>query len=276
MLVLVTSAADPASRNVAEQLRNLAHWDPKGEFLGRPVLWSEPFALVEIPDLHIYHEHLDQELREQAGLEPEVVIFASKHKAASGQRTLTVHPVGNFGEARFGGQPGKLTPAAPRHQSHALRALARLAREAGLRHSVGFEATHHGPLLSTPAFFIELGSGEQDWRDARAAEVIARAILEVPNAPRTLHVIGLGGGHYAPKHTDLARRRLASVGHIVPDHALEGGISDELVYEAARLSGAKHFHLDARGHRAEPLAHRLEAAGLKRAVPEDFPEASGA
>jgi D-tyrosyl-tRNA(Tyr) deacylase len=273
VFAIVVSAVDPASVNIAARLRSLAHWDTKGEFLGKPVLWSEPFAMVEIPDLHIYHEGLDAQLRSQAGLEPEVIIFASKHKAASGQRTLTVHPVGNFGEARFGGQPNQFTPAAPRHQSHALRALAIHAKEAGVSHGISFEATHHGPLLNTPAFFIELGSGEQDWGDARAAEVVARAILDVPSAPRTLHVIGLGGGHYAPKHTDLARRRLASVGHIVPDHALEGGISDELVFEAARRSQAKHFHLDVRGHRAEPMALRLEAAGLKKVSAEQFPEA---
>lgn len=273
MFVIVASATDPASMNIAERLQQLAHWDAKGEFLGKPVLWSEPFAMVQIPDLHIYHEGLDVQLEAEAGLEPEVIVFASKHKSASGQRTLTVHPVGNFGEARFGGQPNKFTPAAPRHQSHALRALARFAKDARLPHGVSFEATHHGPLLGTPAFFIELGSSEPDWEDKAAAEAIARAILEVPSAPRTLHVIGLGGGHYAPKHTDLARQRLASVGHIVPDHAIEGGISDELVYEAAVQSGAKHFHLDVRGHRAEPMALRLEAAGLKRATAEDFPAA---
>jgi D-tyrosyl-tRNA(Tyr) deacylase len=270
VFVVVESATDPASMLIAERLRSLRHWDVKGEFLGKPVLWHEPFAMVTIPDLHIYHEGLDAQLK-QEGLEPEVIVFASKHKAASGQRTLTVHPVGNFGEARFGGQPNKFTPAAPRHQSHALRVMDRLAKEAGLNHGVGFEATHHGPLLNTPAFFIELGSGEEDWKDARAAEVVAKAILEVPDAPRTLHCIGIGGGHYAPKHTDLARKHLASVGHIVPDHALEGGLPDHLVYEAAVQSGAKHFHLDARGHRAEPLALRLEAAGLKRCSADDFP-----
>jgi D-aminoacyl-tRNA deacylase len=273
VFVVVESAVDPASVNIAERLRSLAHWDAKGEFLGKPILWSEPFAMVTIPDLHIYHEGLDAQLQQSAGLEPEVIIFASKHKAASGQRTLTVHPVGNFGEARFGGQPNKFSPAAPRHQSHALRCLAQFGKEAGVSHGVSFEATHHGPLLNTPCFFIELGSGEGDWSDSKAAEVVARAILEAPNAPRTLHVIGLGGGHYAPKHTDLARRRLASVGHIVPDHAIEGGISDELVFEAARMSAAKHFHLDVRGARAEPMAQRLEAAGLKGVTAEQFPEA---
>ncbi|MCA1813806.1 MAG: hypothetical protein LC624_07635, partial [Halobacteriales archaeon] len=64
-----------------------------------------------------------------------------------------------------------------------------------------------------------------------------------------------------------------AVGHIVPDHALEGGISDALVYEAAKASGAKHFILDARGPRAEPLAQRLEAQGLKRSSETDFAEA---
>lgn len=273
MFVIVESATDPASMNIGERLRGLVHWDVKGEFLGKPILWSEPFALVTIPDLHIYHEHLDDQLKAEAGLAPEVIVFASKHKAASGQRTLTVHPVGNFLEARFGGEPKKFTPAAPRHQSHALRVMAALAKEARLNHGVSFEATHHGPLMNTPAFFIELGSGEEDWGDPKAAEVVARTILEVPKAPRTLHCIGIGGGHYAPKHTDLARSRLASVGHIVPDHALEGGLPDEIVYEAAVQSGAKHFHLDIRGHRAEPLALRLEAAGLKRVGAADFPEA---
>lgn len=274
MLVIVASAADPASMNIAARLRELAHWDAKGEFQGKPVLWSEPYAMVEIQDLHIYHEGLDRELREEAGLDPEVIVFASKHKAASGQRTLTVHPVGNLGEARFGGQPGKLSPAAPRHQSHALRSLARLAKEAGLAHGVSFEATHHGPLLDTPCFFIELGSGEADWGDEAAARVVARAILRTHEAPRSLHVLAIGGGHYAPKHTDLVKRRVAAVGHIVPDHALEGGISDALVYEAAHMSGAKHFVLDARGPRVEPLAQRLEASGLKRSTEADYAEAA--
>jgi D-aminoacyl-tRNA deacylase len=272
VFTIVASAADPASQNIAARLRELVPWDVKGEFLGKPVLWHEPYALVEIPDLHIYHEGLDAELR-QAGLEPEAIVYASKHRAASGQRTLTVHPVGNFGEARYGGQPNKFSPASPRHQSHALRTLARLAKEAGLPHGVSFEATHHGPLLAAPAFFVELGSGEPDWGDAKAARVLAQTILQVHEAPRGVHVLAIGGGHYAPKHTDLARRRLAHIGHIVPDHALEGGISDELVYEAARQSGAKHFVLDARGNRAEPLALRLEAAGLKRSSEADFPEA---
>ena len=271
--MVVASAVDPASMNIAAHLRSMVEWAEKGTFEGKPVLWSEPFALIEIPDLHIYREHLDAELRRETGLTPEGFIFASKHKAASGQRTLTVHPLGNFLEARFGGEANKFTPAAAREQSHALRVLARLAKEAGVAHGVSFEATHHGPLLDTPAFFIEIGSDEPDWRDPKLGEVVAKAILEVPKAPRSLNVIGLGGGHYAPKHTDLARKRIASVGHIVPDHALEGGISDELVYEAARQSHAKHFHLDARGHRAEPLAHRLEAAGLKRATEDDFPAA---
>src|SRR2546422_10295650 len=111
MRLLVASEADPASVAQREALLRLASWEEVGDFRGSRALRYKSFALVTIDDLHLYHDHLDRDVQAVFGESPEVVVFLSKHRSESATPSLTVHPIGNFGPAEYGGQAR--TPAPP-------------------------------------------------------------------------------------------------------------------------------------------------------------------
>lgn len=225
-LLIVESQPDPASRTLAAALESLASWNKTTTRIGdgavRALQGHPDVLLVRIPQLHLHAGGLTEEL-ERAGASPGAVVFLSKHQAASGRPSLTVHPMGNWTEARYGGQPGRLSPAAPALQSELLRGLARHAGDAAYDAEVTFEATHHGPLTGLPACFLELGSGPAQWTDERGARVVAEALLEVASRPLPEYpvAVGLGGGHYAPRFTEAALTRRVHFAHLIPTHAAE-------------------------------------------------------
>jgi len=112
-------------------------------------------------------------------------------------------------------------PTEPRMMTLALLFLRHYARD--LDFQISFETTHHGPYLETPTFFIEIGSDENAWPEVEPAKAIARVILDLDKSDITDEDevgIGVGGGHYAPRHTDFIERMKASIGHMVPNYAL--------------------------------------------------------
>jgi D-aminoacyl-tRNA deacylase len=153
-----------------------------------------------------------------------------------------VHPVGNWGGADYGGTPGAVSGTAPGWMTGLLLAIARTA-PAG--YQACFEATHHGPLLETPAFFVEIGSDESRWELREPAEVLARALLALEPASG-IALIGIGGGHYTPRFSDVALQREAVFGHMVPKYALEQ-LTPELLRSALERSGARAIYLHRKG-----------------------------
>lgn len=265
MRYLVASAPDPASMNIRQRLLETAEWEEGKAFQGSPVLElvknplltntvrkggeAEALArpgevmLVIIKERHLYAENLDQELVDARLPEPEFICFLSRHTAASGKPTLTVHPTGNYGSADYGGTDETLSMAAPRWTTGALRCLAREVKAAGLEHGVGFEVTHHGPLCTTPAFYIEIGSDESQWERPAPGLAIARALLTTRKAAGPV-LVGAGGGHYAPRFTEVALELEGAFGHIVPAYALKGHDSGE---QARRLRMAWDHTPEAEG-----------------------------
>lgn len=217
MRLLVASLADPASVTIREELRALVPWRDGGTYGDRPVLRRDDDVLLTIEGLHLHEDAVDR-LAETLGLgAPDLVVFLSKHRAESGRDSLTVHPIGNFGAAAYGGREETLVPAAPRPMTETLRRIRKGAR--GMGYAVTYEATHHGPFLTTPAYFVEVGSGEAAWRDADAARVLATALLD-PAPSEDPIAVGVGGGHYVPRLTDLAVDGRIAFGHLVPSYAL--------------------------------------------------------
>ncbi len=265
------------------ELLRLPGWSSslRGRFAGQPAFEHDGSGsvLVTIPDLHLYHDNLDEEARTQLGLsasEPECVVFLSKHRAESGTRSLTVHPLGNFGPADLGGRPATLVPAAPEAMTDTLRSL--VARARGTSHRVTFEATHHGPFLSTPAFFYELGSGPEDWKDEAAARLLAEVILGV-HSTRMPVGIGIGGWHYVPRLTDVALDRRVAFGHLVPSHAvplLDDAMLDRIVRDTPRASFA-YLHRKALDRtEVKRLESSLTARGLRVLREGDLPGSGSA
>src|SRR3972149_5960857 len=69
-----------------------------------------------------------------------------------------------------------------------------LAAEApGFRPPATFEATHPGPYLETPTFYIEVGSGTERWTDPRAGAILARTVMAAEGS-RDPVAIGVSGG----------------------------------------------------------------------------------
>ncbi|MBN1390638.1 MAG: hypothetical protein JXA22_08355 [Candidatus Thermoplasmatota archaeon] len=282
MKVLLVSSEDTASLNIRDRLLEEVDWEHVGNFRGMEVLSYRDLLLYQKEGIHLHFENVDREIashmieylpdmiKETSSDPLDLLVFLSKHRSGTGTRSLTVHPPGNYLHADFGGQPGRLPPSAPYEMTAALKTLYREKKALGLTDQTTYEVTHHGPILSSPCFFIEIGSDESRWNIPEPGTAIARALLShdfhVPD--RDLPVaIGVGGGHYAPRFTDRAMRNKYAFGHMVPDHILEKA---ESVPELVRLAltytpGADNimFHRNSRNGRSIAIAERYaEEVGL--------------
>jgi D-aminoacyl-tRNA deacylase len=249
-----------------------------GTFHDRPVRFGHGLLLYEKEGMHLYLDNIDLEIRRNidndlsgvidiraAGSAPlDLLVFLSKHSSEKRVRSLTVHPPGNYLSADHGGRPGYLPPSAPYEMTSALKALYREKRALGIGDQTTYEVTHHGPILSSPCFFIEIGSDPTRWGIPLLGEAIARALIsgDVLYPDRGLPVaIGLGGGHYAPRFTDRAMRKKYAFGHMIPDYVLTGERDIAELMELAKESteGAEYVFVH-RSKRNESILKDIEDA----------------
>ncbi|MFC6871784.1 D-aminoacyl-tRNA deacylase [Halobellus marinus] len=235
MIGLVVSRADDASVAIGEQLRSLAEWDERTDPTGSDAevhYRHGDFELRTFEDWHLELDGVAVEFSEP----PAFVAFLSRHAGDTGP-LLTAHFTGNFGPAEYGGKPGELARACPNVQRAVVAAFDRHAPEG---YDVGVECTHHGPSdVGAPSLFVELGSSESEWNDPAGARAVAQSVLELsgvepdagadgggrdtiaPDAPEARrHVVGFGGGHYAPEFERIVRETDWRVGHVAADWVL--------------------------------------------------------
>ncbi|MDH7509112.1 MAG: D-aminoacyl-tRNA deacylase [Methanomassiliicoccales archaeon] len=226
MRTLVCSSPDRASVNIKDALLSLFEWTEINDFEGQPIFAHGENILVTINQLHLYANHVDQRICEAVDREITEIIFLSRHKAVSGIHTLTVHPIGNFGVAEYGGFDRALVPSAHHSMTEILRQLKRSTE--GLPFEVSFEVTHHGPYLDKPTAFVEIGSDESMWEDKKAAEAIAKSIMQLQISVNPV-LIGIGGGHYAPRFTEVALTKRVSFGHMIPNYVIDKADEDDMI-----------------------------------------------
>ena len=263
----MASEPDVASLNQRAALLEEPGWREAPAFEGRPAWSRGDLRLVTIPELHLHRDGLDADLERAFGERPSLVVYLSKHRSESRTPSLTVHPVGNPKGAELGGRPGVLVPAAPAWMTAALRRLRQEARD--LPYDVTFEATHHGPWLESPAFYIEQGSTEREWNDPDASRAIARALLRL-EPTRDPVAVGFGGGHYMPRQTDLARGYRIAFGHLIPSYALEGSPAEIVARAVDATPGASlaYLHRKSLGKPETRAIEELLAARGVRVVRE--------
>jgi D-aminoacyl-tRNA deacylase len=169
---------------------------------------------------HVHDERLDRHLPSTLQEARVPLVFPSIHRSGQGRSCFTTHPLGNLGPtSELGGRARTVAPTAPRLMAAALRQLAELGPTVGL--TATYEATHHGPELAVPAFFVELLGGSPPDRPApEHLQALATILGEFEEDPRDRVAVGVGGGHYAPHFTDLALKRHWAFGHLLPRHAL--------------------------------------------------------
>lgn len=273
--MVICSEKDAASVNIRDRMLELGDLEEVGTFEGRPAYGGHGGHMVTIGEESLYRNNLDAEVFHALELQHQVVVYLSRHSSKSGLKSLTVHPIGNFSHAKFGGFFRQLVHCCPGGMTRALRLMHAYAKEADLPHQVSFEVTHHGPYLSTPTFFIEIGSVEDAWEERAPAEVIARTVLEIEPDVGGPVLIGVGGGHYAPRHTDVALRKDVSYSHMIPSHAIEGMGTQALDRVLDYVCEARMAYLHRKAIK-KPEVHRLceffEARNIRVVRERDLPD----
>lgn len=237
--------------NIRDRLLETGTFEKTGRtFRDAPVWARSETILVEVAGPSIHDEALDGDLK-ATGWPVMDVWFLSKHAAKSGMPSLTVHPIGNHTVADFGGRPETLPPASPRDMGALLRRLKHHAAAAGLPHAVTYESTHHGPWMSIPTLWVEIGSEDRWYQDRQSAEVVAAAINDVlagEGKSTGPVVVGVGGGHYVPRATDIALAGKADFGHFLPSHFVdEAAGHDALARAVAATPGCTGVHVHRKG-----------------------------
>ena len=244
--LIVVSDLDIASTVQVEALIERGGWNCIGEVEGDE-RWQHRSERAEIwwmPRRLLFEDQIDMRYESATGCRVREVLFLSRHFAASGRPSLTLHPIGVPGEgprgtmAEFGGERGRVVPPSPRFST-----LFLALHEAADRHDltpefeITVETTHHGPILDAPSLFIEIGSTDSHWGRQDAAEAWADVLIEglgldggeslgdwhsltQEERSRTPVMIGIGGGHYAPRHSDVVRRTGCWMGHLLAGYAL--------------------------------------------------------
>uniref|UniRef100_A0A7N0UJK1 D-aminoacyl-tRNA deacylase n=1 Tax=Kalanchoe fedtschenkoi TaxID=63787 RepID=A0A7N0UJK1_KALFE len=238
--LVVATVTDPASINPAREILGMPGWAP-GQALdvGIRSYVNEGVRLLEIDKGIVEEDDLDERWEKASGEVVEEVIFLSKHTAVSNKPALTVHPIGvpHLKEGDVppqGGRPGWAALPDPR-MGPWIRLLKEIAKSCNLvpEFEITMEATHHGPITNRRTMFLEIGSTEEYWKRPDAAQAIAQLVWKglglgggTPvgdwkreNEKKKV-LLGIGGGHYVPRHMDIIRRDGVWVGHLLSGYSL--------------------------------------------------------
>lgn len=240
--LLICSRADKASLKMADFLQS--NYDFTQSERNEDLFESGNLLLYFIRGLHLNYSNLETEVG-SLGIQPADVVFLSKHSSSAGIKSLTVHATGNFGIAELGGLDNHVSMSDPGFMSSSLRIMASEPVEG---FNTTFEATHHGPFLMVPNYFIEIGTTENEWGNRSALSVVTRAIVE-SQASGGDSFVGVGGGHYCPKITEYVLNNGCDVGHIISKHSHNSLTAESLAETVKNTPSCKGFIMDHKGTR---------------------------
>ncbi len=214
-MILVYSRDNRISNSIGTELIREFGFERDAETGSTVTFVSGDKTLVEIRGDATHADFLDAEF------DTDCFVFLYSHFSAAKVPAMTVHPEGNWSDDNsIGGLPKELSCAAPVQMFSALHNL-NANRVEGVE--VTYEATHHGPLLKTPSFFMELGgtdSQEQIEALTKAMAISAFGMLVSKKVPKVV-VLGIGGGHYPRKFTRMAIEEGVAFSHIMSKHSID-------------------------------------------------------
>jgi D-aminoacyl-tRNA deacylase len=225
--LVIASKKDRAGMNITSHLSQfrenplLSSWGNKPSF---------DFYLVD--EEIIFTENLNMEKIKQY----DFIIFASRHKSQKEEKTLSIHPPGNFRTSDYGGESEKVCPSSALFNKFLFKKLEEHAKKADLDYQVTLECTHHGPLISKPCVFIEIGSTETEWGDRRAGFIVAQTIKETIEEFKEDKykeiAVGIGGPHYCPGFNKLQLKSNVAFSHIIPEYVMP--ITEKFILETIK------------------------------------------
>ena len=240
VILIAVSGSDVASTNQSDALMRFADWEELDSVEGHPAFKRLHVRLWVLPGSILREDFLARRWKQATGETVEEIIFPSRHSAASGRPSLTLHPIGvmqlDIDETPpYGGKAGDAPPPSTRLASWWQELVRKSEQEElGEEFDTSLEVTHHGPWLEVPSLFIEVGSTSATWGHVGAAEFLADIIHRglgldggdgfgswdsKRDAGKPV-LITLGGGHYAPRANHLALHPGLQLGHMLATYAL--------------------------------------------------------
>ncbi len=212
-ILVVYSMMDNTSVALAGILRSMVEFEEVGEVDGLKRFVYENATLLEIKTRHVNAYYLND-------YKADLIVFLSQHSSSEGIPAFTTHATGNWSDkAELGGLPHELSYAAPLEMLQLLKSMKELSASAS-GPSVTYEATHHGPLLTIPSLFIELGGNEEVMEVKSYQEVVSKSVSRLINGDVDTDfskiVVGIGSNHYPGKFSSIAFGRGYAFAHIMP------------------------------------------------------------
>jgi D-aminoacyl-tRNA deacylase len=241
------------SINFPPEVEGLSKYSKLEIYLG---LTKEP--LIFLNDLRL----------NQSNLNPDFLIFASRHTSKTARPAFLVHTTGNWGKnIDFGGDPQDLSiTSALLHKAGFISLIEKEFLPNLSEFSVDIEVTHHGPTaLKRPLIFMELGSSKTEWVISEAGEFVGTAIistifkfLEYRDIKNLEIGLGFGGTHYAPNFRRLIENNNIAMSFICPKYYIKE-LNVDLVYKMINntIEPIDYFIIDWKGTNSEEKKHLI-------------------
>lgn len=220
MVVILFSSRVEASNGIAKQMINLG-------------FKKTDDATWEMNELKLIDCNCDSILNVRTDFETDCIIVLSSHKSKEERNEITAHFPGNWGEAKFGGEPSTLNVAHAGILKRILTEMKKLVNETKLDYNVTMEVDHHGPTCKVPIIYAELGTHQKQYRDEEAARVVAKAVLSALKKNTEYKTIfGIGGGHYPEKFNSIIfNSDEFAIGHVLPKYLFKS-LNQKMFMEA--------------------------------------------
>jgi len=262
--MIITSTEDKASMNIREKFLDSKvynfeetnftwHENPvfklKTKFTENEVM----LGLTKDPLIFLNDLKLDK-----SELNPDLLIFASRHTSKTTRPAFLVHTTGNWTEdVNFGGESQDLSKtSALLHKAGFFSLIEQDFPPQLEKFSIDIEVTHHGPTrLEKPLIFMELGSKKEEWIISEAGELLAKVIintifkyLELKEEKSDIIGLGFGGAHYAPNFHRLLRNKNVAMSFICPKYYIQQ-LNKDLIKKMIRntLEKIDYFIIDWKG-----------------------------
>jgi len=204
----------------------------------------------------------------ETNLNPDFLIFASRHTSKTARPAFLVHTTGNWSKtADFGGVPQDLSLTSA--LLHKAGFISLVEKEFSLNlsdFSVDIEVTHHGPTkLKIPLIFMELGSSKTEWSIIDAGELVAKIViitihnyLKLKKKGDQEICIGFGGTHYAPNFRRLIENSNLAISFICPKYYIQE-LNGEMIAEMIRNTAEEvdYFLIDWKGTNSADKKHLI-------------------
>jgi D-aminoacyl-tRNA deacylase len=224
---VICSKKDPAGLNIISELNKINNKIPT---------FIEDKEIIFLEDIDKKHNF-------------DFIIFASKHQSSKNVQSLTIHSIGNWKNANFGGKSGLICPSSSLINKKIFQILNKNSQE--IKDFLpSMEVTHHGPYIEKPSLFIEIGSSVSEWENPLLGKIIAKTIndfLVNPLTEKYPSAIAIGGLHYCQSFNEIQLGKKFAISHTIPEYVMP--LTEEMLNQAIEKTVEKteYFILDWKG-----------------------------